>query len=238
MATYSARRVEPPVAVMAFVDAGYLIAGAAKSLRLPSPVRIDGDWLATWASHAWVAPQGGRLLRAYVYDAEHVPAHPGYNEQRAAFDFLASQSRIRLRLGQLVERSGGSRQPTLQQKGVDTLLVLDLVRMAQQRAFDVALLVAGDRDLAEAVRVVADDYGRQVVLYGVAGAAPAKALIHASDDFGEIDNASLREMLTWPGKDTAAKSGAQGGAPEGEAPHASGSDHEQISGDDALESKL
>ena len=49
----------------------------------------------------------------------------------------------------------------MEQKGVDSLMVLDLVRLAQLRAFDTALVVAGDRDLAEALRVVADDHARR-----------------------------------------------------------------------------
>jgi uncharacterized LabA/DUF88 family protein len=43
-------------------------------------------------------------------------------------------------------------RPERRQKGVDTLITLDLVRLAQCGAFHTAVLVAGDRDLAEPVR--------------------------------------------------------------------------------------
>ena len=51
--------------------------------------------------------------------------------------------------------------PKRQQKGVDTLIVLDLVRLAGRGAIDAAILISGDRDLAEAVRA-AQDFGLAV----------------------------------------------------------------------------
>ena len=43
-----------------------------------------------------------------------------------------------------------------EQKGVDTLLVLDMVRLAQHGTYDYAILVAGDRDLEQAIRTAQD----------------------------------------------------------------------------------
>lgn len=80
-------------------------------------------------------------------------------------------------------------------KGVDTLLVLDLVGLAQQRAFDTALIIAADRDLAEALRVIADDYARRMILYSVEGSAPAKELLQAADDHGTIGDFWLRMLV-------------------------------------------
>ncbi len=37
----------------------------------------------------------------------------------------------------------------VQQKGVDTLVVLDMVRLAERGAYDMAILVSGDRDIDE-----------------------------------------------------------------------------------------
>jgi uncharacterized LabA/DUF88 family protein len=50
-----------------------------------------------------------------------------------------------------------------EQKGIDTLIVLDLVRLARRSAFDMAILCTGDRDLAEAVRE-AQSLGARVAL--------------------------------------------------------------------------
>ena len=188
----------PPPTVMAFVDAGYLTAGARTHLKLPSAPRIDGDKLTFWAENAWTSRRGGDLLRTYVYDAQYPRDAAEYPGQRAYFDALAAQPGIRLRLGHLVERSAGSPRSRWEQKGVDTLLVLDLVHLAQQRAFDTALIIAGDRDLAEALRVVADDYARRVILYSVEGSAPAKELVHSADDHGIIGDPRLGMLVGLP----------------------------------------
>jgi hypothetical protein len=131
------QQFRPIAVVMAFVDAGYLTAGAQASLKLPSAPRIDGDALTSWARFAY--RRDIDLLRTYVYDAQYPDDADRYPSQRAYFDALGAQPGIRLRLGHLVERSAGSPRAAWQQKGVDTLLVLDLVRLAQLRAYDVAL---------------------------------------------------------------------------------------------------
>jgi hypothetical protein len=198
---------------MAFVDAGYLIAGAQAHLRLPTRPRIDGDELSAWTRGAWTSRRGGEVLRTYVYDAQYPADADEYPGQRAYFDELGAQPGIRVRLGHLVKRSAGTRRAAWEQKGVDTLLVLDLLRLAQQGAFDTALIIAGDRDLAEAIRVIADDYARRVVLFSVQGSAPAKELVQVADDHGVIDGYPLRWVIGL--RHTPVDQGTAG---EGEAP--------------------
>jgi uncharacterized LabA/DUF88 family protein len=183
---------------MAFVDAGYLTAGARKRLGLPSTPRIDGIELFTWASYAWTSRRGGQLLRVYVYDAAYPADAAEYASQRAYFDQLGTAPNIRLRLGHLVEKAAGTPRATWAQKGVDALLVLDLVRLAQLRAFDTALVMAGDRDLAETLRVVADDHARRVVLYSIQGSEPAMELRQAADEHGGILDSHLRMLVGQP----------------------------------------
>jgi hypothetical protein len=181
----------PPPTVMAFVDAGYLTAGARAHLKLPSTPRIDSYALSRWA---WRVSHGD-LLRTYIYDAQFPDDVAEYPDQRAYFDVVGAQPDIRLRLGHLIERAAGSTRAKWQQKGVDTLLVLDLVRLAQLRAFDTAVIIAGDRDLAEAIRVVADDHARRVILYSVEGSAPARELVQAADRHGVIGGIPLRLLV-------------------------------------------
>jgi uncharacterized LabA/DUF88 family protein len=45
----------------------------------------------------------------------------------------------------------------LGQKGVDTRITLDLVRLAQHDVYETAILIAGDRGLAEPVRAAQDE---------------------------------------------------------------------------------
>jgi len=47
-------------------------------------------------------------------------------------------------------------RPERQQKGVDTLIALDMVRLAGRAVCSTAVLISGDRDLAEAVRAAQD----------------------------------------------------------------------------------
>jgi len=183
----------PPAVAMAFVDAGYLRTGAQTCLKLSSAPRIDADALTSWARFAY--RRDIDLRRTYVYDGQYPEDADRYSDQRAYFDAFAAQPGIRLRLGHLIERSAGSPRAAWQQKGVDTLLVLDLVRLAQLRAYDIALVVAGDRDLAEALRVVADDHARRVILFSVEGSPPAKELVHAADNHGIIRDSYLRMLV-------------------------------------------
>ncbi|MDP2690821.1 MAG: reverse transcriptase-like protein [Candidatus Gracilibacteria bacterium] len=55
-----------------------------------------------------------------------------------------------------------------QEKGVDIQMALDLVVGAVQKSFDAALLISGDGDLADSVKI-AQDFGVRVILGYVAG---------------------------------------------------------------------
>jgi uncharacterized LabA/DUF88 family protein len=84
--------------------------------------------------------------------------------------------------------------PEWQQKGVDTLIVLDLVRLAQQGAYTTGVLIAGDRDLAEAVRV-AQAMGRRVVVAHPQGDGIATELRHLADQVRPISKDDVARML-------------------------------------------
>lgn len=156
---FLARMAQTPERMLratAFVDAGYLRElGARVHHRSPSDLFIDGVRLREWLREL-VDPF--RFLRGYVYDARFEPDHPRARAQAEQLEDLADTAQIRLRLGILRDRpkKGG-----LEQKGVDTLLVLDMLQMAQQNAYDIAVLVTGDADFAEAADTV-QRLGRQV----------------------------------------------------------------------------
>jgi uncharacterized LabA/DUF88 family protein len=80
------------------------------------------------------------------------------------------------------------------QKGVDVLLALDLVRLAQHHAYDTAILIAGDRDFAEAIRS-AQNEGRRVVLSCPEGAAIADEVEQLADISMPIPQPDLQMML-------------------------------------------
>jgi uncharacterized LabA/DUF88 family protein len=84
--------------------------------------------------------------------------------------------------------------PEWQQKGVDTLTTLDLVRLAQQSAYGTGVLIAGDRDLAEAVRT-AQALGRRIVVAHPAGDAIATELRQLADLVVPISEEEIATMF-------------------------------------------
>ena len=85
-------------------------------------------------------------------------------------------------------------RPERRQKGVDTLVALDLVRLAARRVFDTAVLISGDRDLAEAVRT-AQDLGSRVIVATPDRYCVARELIELADTVIEIDEEGLHRIL-------------------------------------------
>ena len=91
--------------------------------------------------------------------------------------------------------------PTAQQKGVDTLIALDMVRLASRSAFGTAILISGDRDLAEVIRTV-QDYGISVFVATPNKRSVAGEVLQIADGVVNISPEELRKMLpddTHPG---------------------------------------
>lgn len=136
-----------------FVDAGYFFAAGAqaafgsqisrKQVTLKSPPAMFADLCAKASAAAGGLP----LLRAYWYDAM-----PGPRLSLAQSN-LALLSGVKLRLGAL--NSAG------EQKGVDSLIVTDIIDLARNRAIADAVIVTGDEDLRIAVQV-AQSFGVRV----------------------------------------------------------------------------
>lgn len=85
-------------------------------------------------------------------------------------------------------------RPERQQKGVDTLIALDMVRLASRSAYTTAVLIAGDRDLAEAIRT-AQDFGVRVLLASPSQQSVAQEVAQLADDLLDIAEVDLRLML-------------------------------------------
>ncbi len=155
-----------------FVDAGYLLAGGGLvCCGTKKRAEIVCDYPAVTQSLADVASRncGFAVLRIYWYDAapDAIPL-PDHLK-------IAHLPNIKLRLGRL---SGG------EQKGVDSLIVRDLMTLARERAVATAYLLSGDEDLREGV-VAAQDMGVRVVLLGIPsspGTNQAATLVRESDE--------------------------------------------------------
>ena len=85
-------------------------------------------------------------------------------------------------------------RPQIEQKGEDTLLALDLVSFANRSAGGTAALIAGDLDLAEAVRQ-ARSLGVQVLVATPDQNSVARELKRLADGVFNITHSDLQQML-------------------------------------------
>ena len=136
-----------------FVDAGYFFAAGAQAAfgnqtpRKQISVKSSSVMLAALCENASAATDNSRLLRIYWYDA--MPGPRLSLEQTS----LAMLPGVKLRLGAL--NSAG------EQKGVDSLIVTDIIELARNGAITDAVLVTGDEDLRIAVQI-AQSFGVRV----------------------------------------------------------------------------
>jgi hypothetical protein len=137
-----------------FVDAGYLYAAGGLlccGTKKRADIACDQAELVKMLSGLVRNDCGLDVLRAYWYDAarDAIPA--------ADHLVVAQLANVKLRLGRLTHRG---------QKGVDSMIVRDLMTLARERAIATAYLLSGDEDLREGV-MAAQDMGVRVSLLGV-----------------------------------------------------------------------
>ena len=125
-----------------FVDAGWLFAGGSTSAfggRIPRKhIAWDPAALipALCAEGLDLLPSSSELLRVYWYDGSPNRLPIGDQHQ------VALQRDVKLRLGRTA-RDG--------QKGVDGLIIHDLITHAFRRTIEDAVVVSGDEDLLDAI---------------------------------------------------------------------------------------
>ena len=170
-----------------FVDAGYLFAAGSTLLAGSKQPRhqIDFDAKAAVAAlkEFLVTKVGNTLLRVYWYDGVTAKGLTSDHER------IAASNDIKLRLG-LINSVG-------EQKGVDSLIVTDLVELARNGAMCDAILLAGDEDIRIGVQI-AQSYGVRVHLLGIerARANQSKPLIHEADTTHEWSADVVRSFLS------------------------------------------
>ena len=100
-------------------------------------------------------------IRTYYYDANFDKDDPlyektkhgsKYGRYKSIFDSLDSKETVEVKLERLV--ISGKTPP--RQKGVDTLIAIDVITKAFMGHFDVGILLCGDRDFIPIVRAVKD----------------------------------------------------------------------------------
>lgn len=170
-----------------FVDAGYFFAAGSvaitgnklqrKDLSLNIPEMVAK--LSEFAKQITGLP----LLRIYWYDGA-MPKGPS-----AEHLALGQSDHLKLRLGMI--NSVG------QQKGVDSLIVTDLIDLARNRAISDAILISGDADTRVGVEV-AQTFGVRVHLFGISPKHQSQSsfLLQAADTSSEMNAAFLSTFLT------------------------------------------
>ena len=138
-----------------FVDAGYLYSETGRLLFNTTDrraIQLDGPRANEMLINLAKTDCGLSLLRTYWYDGARNGIPTMDQEQ------IAALLNVKLRLGRINSKN--------QQKGVDALIILDLVTLARERAISEAYLLSGDEDLREGVRA-AQDLGVRVTLIGI-----------------------------------------------------------------------
>jgi len=175
--------------VAVFVDAGYLFAQGSTAMfgerhpRANLTFNVEAVFRALTdaiqALHIQLP-----LLRVYWYDgARPTTVMPPDHVE------IARARYMKLRLG-MINGMG-------QQKGVDSLIVTDLIELARNHAISEALLLSGDEDLRIGV-TIAQTFGVCVHLIGIAPSIGSQStlLMQEADTTTEWDGDIVRQFLT------------------------------------------
>ncbi|MCJ2102492.1 NYN domain-containing protein [Methylobacterium sp. E-046] len=175
--------------VAVFVDAGYLFAQGSVALTGSKASRTllslnETAVVAELTAAAKSKSENASLLRIYWYDGAI-----GSRGLTAEHSILAHTDYVKLRLGNM--NSVG------QQKGVDSLIVTDLIELARNHAISDALLLSGDEDVRIGVQI-AQSFGVRIHLLGITPARGSQAitLLQEADTSTEWDRATVSKFLT------------------------------------------
>lgn len=174
--------------VAVFVDAGYFFAQGSTAIWGAKQRRAtldlnEAETVDQLTSLAHGVATDATLLRIYWYDGAG-PKGPTLEQLR-----IARLDNIKIRLGFINSRG--------QQKGVDSLIVTDLVDLARNRAMNDAILLAGDEDIRIGVQI-AQSLGVRVHLLGIEPSRGSQSaqLIDEADTTDEWDAATMQKMLS------------------------------------------
>jgi uncharacterized LabA/DUF88 family protein len=129
--------------VAVFIDGSSLYKGLVSSLG--TEYRLD------FVQFVHALANGRSLLRAYYYNAPLPGEDPAAKAHQSFLNYLKRVPYVTVRLGRLERRGEG-----FVEKGVDIQIALDMLRLAYADAYDVAMLVSGNGDFAEVLRVIQD----------------------------------------------------------------------------------
>ncbi len=148
----------------------------------------------------WLVGPSRHLVRTYYYNCPLSPDHPE-EERKKQQKFLGALARVpylEVRLGRLSHKQSmcpncGKPIQRYVEKGVDMRIGVDMLSLASKSLIDVAVLVSGDADLAEAVRAV-KELGKHVELAALP-VGRAYELVQVSDVVKELSLADMQPFF-------------------------------------------
>ncbi|RWG07547.1 NYN domain-containing protein [Mesorhizobium sp.] len=172
-----------------FVDAGYLFAQGSTALtgskKARTALSLDAKLVVECLKEAVTerAPDA-KLLRIYWYDGATSGSRP--TTDQAA---VASLDDVKLRLG-FINSHG-------QQKGVDSLIVTDMIELARLKSISDAVLLSGDEDVRVGVQI-AQNYGVRVHLLGIAPSrgSQSQQLMQEADTTTEWGAETIKKFIS------------------------------------------
>jgi hypothetical protein len=169
------------------VDAGYLFAQGSVALagikQSRSLLVLDAEKVLEHLRLVAAAKAPGcSILRIYWYDGS-LASKPTIEQAQ-----LAHLDDVKVRLG-FINSAG-------QQKGVDSLIVTDLIELARLGAICDAVLMSGDEDVRVGVQI-AQNYGVRIHLLGIepARGSQSKALLQEADTTTEWSKDTIAKFL-------------------------------------------
>jgi uncharacterized LabA/DUF88 family protein len=174
--------------IAVFVDAGYLFAQGSVAINgeklKRQQLNLDSQAVKALILRELQSVTTATLLRIYWYD--------GVSKDRALTNTqseLASLDDIKLRLG-FINSVG-------EQKGVDSLIVTDLIELARNGSLCDALIISGDEDIRVGVQI-AQSYGVRVHLVGLhpARSSQSPTLLWEADTTQEWMPEDIRTFLS------------------------------------------
>ncbi len=171
--------------VAVFVDAGYLFAQGSQLLngeKLPRRrIELDAEKVVAEIEGLAKSVAGVEMLRIYWYDGTST----GPTSQHL---MLAHKPGVKVRLG-FINSVG-------EQKGVDSLIVTDIITLARNRSMSDAVLLSGDEDLRVGVQQ-AQEYGVRVHLLGIEPSRSNQSLtlLQESDSTHEWGQKELQRFM-------------------------------------------
>ncbi|MGA7562047.1 MAG: NYN domain-containing protein [Desulfobaccales bacterium] len=139
-----------------FIDGGHISKLSKKHF---GTISIDFAKLANWIA------DGKEILRVYYYDCPPYQSKPPTPDERLLlskkqkyFYNLNRLDRFEVREGKLECRGRDNLcKPIFEQKRIDILLAVDLIKLAFKKAISCAAILTGDSDYIPAIQVAKDE---------------------------------------------------------------------------------